>query len=104
VARASSVAIRLDGPRIPQAAACRRRADGLLVASTGGEDYELACTVRPGRIAAAMRLARRAGCTLTDVGVVERGRAVVTVVGADGRPLRLPGGGFDHLAGPSRRR
>jgi thiamine-monophosphate kinase len=104
VARASGVAIRLDGSRIPQAATCRRRTDGLLVASTAGEDYELACTIPAGRVVAALRLVRRARCTLTEVGVVERGRSVVTVVGKDGRPLRLPVGGFDHLAGPGRRR
>jgi thiamine-monophosphate kinase len=104
VARASGVAIRLDGPRLPQAPSCRRRPDGLLVAATAGEDYELACAVPARRLVRAMRLARRAGCPLTEIGIVERGRAGVTILGGDGRPLRLPAGGFDHLAGRGRRR
>ena len=106
VARASRVAIRLDAARIPVAAACRHRlgAEAPHFAATAGEDYELACTVPPRRLAALDRLASRLGCALTRIGVVEQGRPGVTVVGADGRPLRLPAGGFDHLAAPGRRR
>jgi len=107
VARASRVAIRLEASRIPVAAACRRRlgpAEGLALALTAGEDYELACTVPPGRLAALARVAGRLGCPLTRVGVVERGRPGVAVVAPDGAPLRLGAGGFDHLAAPGRRR
>jgi thiamine-monophosphate kinase len=105
VARASKVAIRVDAPTVPIAARLRndgRR--GLVLALTAGEDYELACTVPPSRL---VRLARRAealGISLTPIGVVERGRSGVRVVLADGTPLALDRGGFDHLAGTGRRR
>jgi thiamine-monophosphate kinase len=105
VARASGVGIRLEWPRVPLAPACRRSgAEGVAIALTAGEDYELACTVPPRRLPTLARLARRLGCPLTAVGTVERGRARVHVVDAAGNPLRLDRGGFDHLAAPRRRR
>jgi thiamine-monophosphate kinase len=106
MARASGVAIRLAADRVPVAPLCRSRlgANATAFALTAGEDYELACTVPRRRRRALDRLARRLGCRLTRIGVVERGRPAVTVVDAAGRPLALGAGGFDHLAGPRRRR
>ena len=106
VARASRVAIRLDASRIPIAAACRQRLgpDAVSFAVSAGEDYELVCTVPSRRLAELERLAPRFGCGLTRIGVVERGRPAVTIVGAGGRTLRPAIGGFDHLAAPGRRR
>jgi thiamine-monophosphate kinase len=103
VARASGVAIRVDAWRVPVAPTCRGR-HALGIALTAGEDYELACTVPPRRLAAARRRARGAGVALTAVGVVQAGRPSVTIVDEAGRRLRLRAGGFDHLAGPRRRR
>ena len=106
VARASGVAIRLAADRIPVASLCRRRlgARAMAFAVTAGEDYELACVVPRRRLAALARIERRLGCRLSRIGVVERGRPGVTIVDAAGRPLALGAGGFDHLAGPRRRR
>jgi thiamine-monophosphate kinase len=106
VARASGVAIRLDAARVPVAASCRRRLGTRATAFAlgAGEDYELAVTVPGRRLATLDRLAPKLGCRITRVGVVERGRPVVTVLDAAGVPLRLKTAGFDHLAGPARRR
>jgi thiamine-monophosphate kinase len=105
VARASGVAVRIDATRVPLARAVRaagRRA--LELALTAGEDYELACTVRPRHLPALARLADRLGIPLTPIGVVEQGPPQVRVVGRDGTPLAIERGGFDHLAGSGRRR
>lgn len=106
VARASRVAIRLAAARVPVGRACRIRLgrDAVPFALAAGEDYELAFTVRPEHVATLGRLARRAGCPLTRIGIVARGPAGVTVLDAAGRPLELASGGFDHLAGPPARR
>jgi thiamine-monophosphate kinase len=106
VARASSVAIRLEAARVPIAASCRRRLGprATTFALGAGEDYELAFTVPARRLATLDRLATRLRCRLTRVGVVERGRPSVTVVDETGAPLRLRTGGFDHLAARHPRR
>jgi len=106
VARASGVEVRLEASRIPVAAACRRRAGAgaLGLALAAGEDYELACTVPQRGLAALARLAGRLGCPLTRIGVIERGRPVVTITAPDAAPLRVAAAGFDHLAAPRRRR
>jgi thiamine-monophosphate kinase len=91
VARASGVRIRIDAASVP---AARRDRRGLELALTAGEDYELACTVSPRRLA---WLASRLDVPLTSIGVVERGRPGVRVVDASGKPLALGRGGFDHL-------
>jgi thiamine-monophosphate kinase len=93
IARASGVVIRVDAASVPIAA--RGRSD-VRLALTAGEDYELACTVPPRRLA---WLDRHLDVALTSIGVVERGRPGVRVVDARGKLLALGRGGFDHLIG-----
>jgi len=106
VAAASRVGMRLAAGRIPVARACRMRlrAEATPFALTAGEDYELAFTVGAEHVTSLPRLARRAGCSLTRIGIVTRRPVGVTVLDANGRPLPLRAGGFDHLAAPPRRR
>lgn len=66
-------------------------ADPLAWALSGGEDFELALTVRPCDVVRAQRLAARVGETLTPVGTVVA-RPGLSVVGST-----LPRGGFDHF-------
>jgi thiamine-monophosphate kinase len=70
---------RLDPERLPLPpgfrAGCRALGlDWRRLAAAGGEDYELLFTVRP-RGPTAQRLARRLGLPVTEIGVVEAGRA-----------------------------
>lgn len=74
VLRASRVGARLDPGRIPVprgfAAACARAGlDARRLATTGGEDYELVFTLRPGA-RAGPALARRLGVAVAEIGVV----------------------------------
>jgi thiamine-monophosphate kinase len=95
VLRASRVGARIDAERIPVprgfAAACARAGlDARTLAATGGEDYELVFTLRPGA-PAGPALARRLGVRVTDIGVVTATRGL--------RGLVPPGSrrGFTHF-------
>jgi thiamine-monophosphate kinase len=97
LARASDVALAIDATRLPLAAPLRglgaREARELALG--GGEDYELLFTVPRARVA---RLAGLdLGCVATEIGAVERGRAV-RVVDAEGRRIALRGrAGHEHF-------
>ncbi|HEU4383258.1 MAG TPA: thiamine-phosphate kinase [Anaeromyxobacteraceae bacterium] len=79
-------------------AAAGRARDPWAAAVSGGEDYELLCTVPPRRLGAALAAARRAGTRLTAVGSVVAGRGV-RLVGPGGGRYRPRRAGHDHLIG-----
>ena len=85
--RASGVAAAVDVARVPLSPAARKalQADGDLLAAalSGGDDYEIVCTVRPGRLAAFQAAARAQGVPVADVGRIVRG---------SGATFRLPSG------------
>ena len=93
--RASGVGaeVRLDA--LPIAAACRRALGprAARFAATAGEDYELLVAMP----AAARARLRDLRCRLTRIGTVVSGGPRVRFVGADGRLVALPAGGFDHF-------
>jgi thiamine-monophosphate kinase len=96
---ASGVAARIDAERIPRsragAAFAARLADPLGPALAGGEDYELAVTVAPHRLAAVQRAGLREGVPIAVVGRIASGHGVEVVDGR-GRPIPVPPG-HDHL-------
>jgi thiamine-monophosphate kinase len=97
VAQESKVAIRLDGRAVPvhRSARISAKADGLVLALTGGEDYELAFTAPRAHAAAIAKLAKKHRVPVTQIGIVERGAPAVT--GMAGEPLTSGRSGFDHL-------
>lgn len=67
---------------------------------SGGDDYELVFTAGRTRRRAIARLSRRLRLRLTRIGRIirrRRGGSLVTVLGDDGGPVRLPRAGFDHF-------
>lgn len=100
LAAASGVALRIDATALPLAAgvaavAATAGRDPLVLASSGGEDYELLAALGPGHLDESIREVAAAGETqLTRIG---------EVVGGEGVELRRPGGeivapaGFDQL-------
>jgi thiamine-monophosphate kinase len=103
VARESGVAIELDVERVPLAPGAARLAaalalDPLALALHGGEDYELAFSVRPGAPSAAA-LSRALGVRLSEIGRVRRGRGVRLL--RAGKPVQIPGSGWDHFKAPA---
>jgi thiamine-monophosphate kinase len=95
VLRASRVGARIDADRIPvprgfEAACTRAGLDARVLAATGGEDYELVFTLRPG-VPAGPALARRLGTPTTEIGVV------VATRGLRGLGPAGPRRGFTHF-------
>ncbi len=100
--RASEVGAVLRGDSIPISRALREHAGdkALVTALTGGEDYELLFTARPGKARAVEAAARASGITVTRIGrVVSGAGGVVSVVDTHGRKLDTRGlaPGFTHF-------
>ncbi len=99
LAAASGVAVVLEAPMVPLSAAAAEvlHADPslLLRVLTGGDDYELAFAVPPGRRDQVEKIARSGGVDVTVVGRVEQGRGLV-VQDSQGRAMDLPTLGYSH--------
>jgi thiamine-monophosphate kinase len=74
--RASGVSARIGVERIPFSEAARRAiaSDPALIetALTGGDDYEIVCTVEPARFDVFCAVAAEAGVSVTEIGEVEK--------------------------------
>lgn len=94
----SGVGAELLAGAIPRSKSLRAMgAQGLELALTGGEDYELLFAVPPSRASSFIRAAARRGTSLSRIGRLEAG-AGVRLVDEAGRALPLPGnGGWDHF-------
>ena len=94
--RASKVAARLDAASVPLSPAARRRIDAepalIETALTGGDDYELAFTLPPGRRAALPSLPT----PVSRIGSIEAGEGVV-VHGPAGKELIFARDGWRHF-------
>ena len=76
---------------------CWQRQDcGKLAMLSGGDDYEIVCTVRPARLSSFQAAARAIGLPVTAVGRIVSGGGA-TFRGADGRPMGFARGSFSHF-------
>jgi thiamine-monophosphate kinase len=99
VCSASNVGAVIHATNLPVSAAYRTimRTDPRLALS-GGEDYELLCTVPERNVTQLERQRAHLGCPLTWIGAITRGRRI-KVVDAAGRPMSIEAGGYDHFRG-----
>jgi thiamine-monophosphate kinase len=98
----SRVGARIDAERIPVSAAYRRVcATDRTLALSGGEDYELLCTLPERSVRNLERDIRQLGCPLTCIGEITSGRRV-RLMGPDGGELRVGEAGYDHFRQPPR--
>ena len=99
---ASHAAAVVHLPQIPLSAAGHRavKADANvpLLAITGGDDYEVLCTVPVDRAGRFTEAARTSGTAVTAIGTVSSGSGVA-VVGRDGEPVAIGATGWDHFRG-----
>jgi thiamine-monophosphate kinase len=65
----------------------------------GGDDYELCFTAPANSRESIADMETSLGIPLTRIGQIRRGKGV-SALGADGKPLKIDGRGFDHFAGP----
>jgi thiamine-monophosphate kinase len=64
----------------------------------GGDDYELCFTANPNSRESIAELTKMLGIPLTRIGQVKRGKGV-SLLGIDGKPVKVDGRGFDHFSG-----
>jgi len=98
VCEESGIGAEIEAGRVPVHPEAARHfgPEGLILALTGGEDYELVFT---GPEAVIARVAVQSPIPVTVIGRTSDGPpGRVRVVGPDGKELTLPRGGWDHLA------
>jgi thiamine-monophosphate kinase len=64
---------------------------------TGGEDYEILCTISPDRVAAFQSVAARAGVPIKDIGRIVEGKAPPRFLNPEGRPLTFIHTAYSHF-------
>jgi thiamine-monophosphate kinase len=98
--RASGVAAEVEVSHVPLSAAARRAiaADATLVETvlTGGDDYEILCTMPPANFAAFSEAASRTGVAVTAIGQVAAGNGTRFLDDA-GKSLTFARGSYSHF-------
>jgi thiamine-monophosphate kinase len=99
--RVSGVSGRIDLARVPLSEAARTalKADPNLyeVLLTGGDDYEILCTVPPPQSRRFEQAATQAGLPVTDIGLVASGDDAPCFLDAEGRRKDFAPGSFSHF-------
>ncbi len=101
ISEASGLGVEIDLDRLPLSAAAREWLDqadepeaALMKLATGGDDYEIVCTVQPDAVEAARLQATQAGVSLTPIGRMKAGRGVSAVF--QGREVKITKAGWTH--------
>lgn len=98
--RVSQVAAQVDVGAIPFSDAARRvlasDASMLVRMLTGGEDFEIVCTVPPARAEGFRAAARAAGVAVSEIGCIEAGRGV-RFLQPDGERLAFREASYSHF-------
>jgi len=97
----SGVSAQIKAAYIPLSAAARQalEADPKLIETiaTGGDDYQILCTIPPERMTAFRELAASVGIPVTGMGEIMSGENVPKMIGADGTSLTFARGSFSHF-------
>lgn len=98
--RVSGVAARIDAGRVPLSDAARGliASDAALLeaAITGGDDYEIVCTIPADRVSSFENAAAAAGVMVTAIGEIASGQGL-DLRGPDGAPMKLRRASFSHF-------
>jgi thiamine-monophosphate kinase len=95
----SKVGATVEADRLPVSAIGARHVgtkEGLNAIVAGGDDYELCFTAPVNARESIEDLADMLGIPLTRIGEIRKGKGV-SLVGADGQPIKIDGGGFDNF-------
>ncbi|HTS86641.1 MAG TPA: thiamine-phosphate kinase [Usitatibacter sp.] len=102
ICRLSGVGATVDAASIPLSAIGARHVaslEGLTAIVAGGDDYELCFTAPANARESIQDLTDMLNIPLTRIGQVRRGKGV-SLIGPDGKPLKIDGRGYDHFSGP----
>jgi thiamine-monophosphate kinase len=98
--RASQVAAEIDAARVPRSdagkAAIAVEPGMLETALTGGDDYEIVCTVPAAKAESFRAAAQAANVAVTEIGQIKAGEGA-RFLGADGKPLIFKRASFSHF-------
>lgn len=98
---ASGVTAEIEATRVPLSSAARRAVAAepamLERALTGGDDYEIVCTVPPKKVASFQAAAAKVGLPLAEIGVIGKGSAPPHVLDGSGKPLTFKQLSFSHF-------
>jgi thiamine-monophosphate kinase len=98
---ASGVSAVIDVPSVPVSAAAKvvlaASAAGIENLISGGDDYEILCTVRPSALEEFMREARTAGIAASPIGTIVAGVAAPKFLDAMGKELALTRTSYSHF-------
>jgi thiamine-monophosphate kinase len=96
----SEVGARVEAEKIPLSPAVRRLLDGdpslFAMAVSGGDDYELLFTLKPGDLAKARKKVKRTGVPIHVIGEITR-QGGLCVVDGEGREIPLKSKGYQHF-------
>jgi thiamine-monophosphate kinase len=98
---ASGVSAVIDFPSVPVSAAAKAvlaaSAAGIENLISGGDDYEILCTVRPSALEEFMREARTAAVAASPIGTIVGGEAAPKFLDAMGKELVLTRASYSHF-------
>jgi thiamine-monophosphate kinase len=98
---ASEVSAAIDAQSIPLSGAARSLlksgAAGIESIVSGGDDYEILCTIPENRFEAFAEAAKRAGVPVTSIGTVIAGLAVPRFIDGQGSEIALPRLSYSHF-------
>jgi len=95
----SKVGATVEADRLPVSTIGAKHVEtlaGLTAIVAGGDDYELCFTAPANARDSIEDLTDVLGVPLTRIGEVRKGKGV-SLVGTDGKPIKVDGGGFDHF-------
>jgi thiamine-monophosphate kinase len=91
----------IDAPSIPLSAAAAallaRGTVGIEAIVSGGDDYEILCTIAEDRFEAFVQEAGQAGVAVTSIGMVVAGSSVPRFLDGEGREIALPRLSYSHF-------
>ena len=100
IADTSQVAVKLEQARLPLSDSARsvlsHHPDEWPKIWSGGDDYEILCTIRPASVQAFEKKAAEAGVPVTAIGTVTAGKGVF-LHDLDGQPVARGNLGFQHF-------
>ncbi len=101
IASGAGAALSINEAAVPLSAAAKAALTGdaswLKVIVSGGDDYEILCAVPASKCAEFRQAAAALATEVSQIGVLAAGSGVCLFL-ADGRPLIMTDGGFDHFA------
>jgi thiamine-monophosphate kinase len=97
---ASGVAAEIEVSRVPLSDAARTVLDAdpaaIETILTGGDDYEIVCTIAPERVSSFRAAAEAGGVAIAEIGRIIEGEGA-TFIGADGKALSFARASFSHF-------